>query len=177
LDDAVTDIPCFCFGPALLSGGVCVVGVLDVRPNVSCLFLLLQRVQAALPSPPPQHLVATEQTVLTVTMTPPRVVTNVPVRDKTPNNWQQGHTNHHSTTQLANHHNTSQQLTNHHSTGQAPKRTHRDYIFGKVIGEGSFSTVYLAKDIHNGKECAGKSATLSFSLLSSHIYATRILHA
>jgi serine/threonine protein kinase len=27
-----------------------------------------------------------------------------------------------------------------------------------VIGEGSFSTVYLAKDIHNGKECASKSS-------------------
>ncbi|XP_017887909.1 3-phosphoinositide-dependent protein kinase 1 isoform X2 [Ceratina calcarata] len=36
------------------------------------------------------------------------------------------------------------------------KRTPNDFIFGKVIGEGSFSTVYLAKDIHTGKEYAIK---------------------
>ncbi|CAH1171223.1 unnamed protein product [Phaedon cochleariae] len=36
------------------------------------------------------------------------------------------------------------------------KRTPSDYIFGKVLGEGSFSTVYLAKDIHTNKEYAIK---------------------
>ncbi|XP_039284158.1 3-phosphoinositide-dependent protein kinase 1 isoform X7 [Nilaparvata lugens] len=36
------------------------------------------------------------------------------------------------------------------------KKTPRDFIFGKVIGEGSFSTVYIAKDIHNRKELAIK---------------------
>ncbi|XP_028128946.1 3-phosphoinositide-dependent protein kinase 1 isoform X4 [Diabrotica virgifera virgifera] len=36
------------------------------------------------------------------------------------------------------------------------KRTSDDYIFGKVVGEGSFSTVYLAKDIHTHKEHAIK---------------------
>ncbi|XP_032674497.1 3-phosphoinositide-dependent protein kinase 1 isoform X5 [Odontomachus brunneus] len=36
------------------------------------------------------------------------------------------------------------------------KRTPKDFIFGKVIGEGSFSTVYLAKDIHSSKEYAIK---------------------
>ncbi|XP_011310738.1 3-phosphoinositide-dependent protein kinase 1 isoform X2 [Fopius arisanus] len=36
------------------------------------------------------------------------------------------------------------------------KRTAKDFIFGKVIGEGSFSTVYLAKDIHTGREYAIK---------------------
>lgn len=36
------------------------------------------------------------------------------------------------------------------------KRTPKDFIFGKVIGEGSFSTVYLAKDIHTSKEYAIK---------------------
>ncbi|XP_069701352.1 3-phosphoinositide-dependent protein kinase 1 isoform X3 [Periplaneta americana] len=130
-----------------------------------------KRVQAALP-PPQQHLVSTEQAVLTVTMTPPRIVSNPPVHENTPNNWQQGQTNHHSPVQQGqqqtNHHSTSQQQaanhhstphqpqSNNHSTGHPPKRTHRDYIFGKVIGEGSFSTVYLAKDIHNGRECAIK---------------------
>uniref|UniRef100_A0AAU7B9I7 3-phosphoinositide-dependent protein kinase 1 n=1 Tax=Pyrrhocoris apterus TaxID=37000 RepID=A0AAU7B9I7_PYRAP len=36
------------------------------------------------------------------------------------------------------------------------KRTTKDFIFGKVIGEGSFSTVYLTKDIHTSKEYAIK---------------------
>ncbi|XP_026762690.1 3-phosphoinositide-dependent protein kinase 1 isoform X1 [Galleria mellonella] len=36
------------------------------------------------------------------------------------------------------------------------KRTAKDYIFGKLIGEGMFSTVFLAKDIHSGKEYAIK---------------------
>ncbi|KAI5721782.1 hypothetical protein M8J77_025626 [Diaphorina citri] len=39
---------------------------------------------------------------------------------------------------------------------QPPKKSPNDFIFGKVIGEGSFSTVYLAKDIHTGKEYAIK---------------------
>lgn len=36
------------------------------------------------------------------------------------------------------------------------KKTPSDFIFGKVIGEGSFSTVYLAKDVQTGKEVASK---------------------
>lgn len=36
------------------------------------------------------------------------------------------------------------------------KRSSADFVFGKVIGEGSFSTVYLAKDIHTNKEFAIK---------------------
>lgn len=39
--------------------------------------------------------------------------------------------------------------------GNTPsKRAAKDFIFGKEIGEGSFSTVYLAKDIHTHKEYA-----------------------
>jgi len=117
-----------------------------------------KRVHAALPPPQQHHM--------SIAMTPPRVVTNAPLQENTPN-WQQGQPNHHGTSQLSNLHSTKepqkvnnhsmvQQQTNHNSKGQAPKRSHRDYIFGKVIGEGSFSTVYLAKDIHTGKECAIK---------------------
>ncbi|KAL1518079.1 hypothetical protein ABEB36_001758 [Hypothenemus hampei] len=36
------------------------------------------------------------------------------------------------------------------------KKTPSDFIFGKVIGEGSFSTVYLAKDVQTNKEFAIK---------------------
>lgn len=41
-------------------------------------------------------------------------------------------------------------------TPAALKRSPKDFIFGKVIGEGSFSNVYLAKDIHTDKEYAIK---------------------
>lgn len=36
------------------------------------------------------------------------------------------------------------------------KRSDRDFIFGKLIGEGSFSSVYLAKDVHTNQEYAVK---------------------
>lgn len=36
------------------------------------------------------------------------------------------------------------------------KKSGVDFRFGKVIGEGSFSTVYLAKEIASGKEYAGE---------------------
>lgn len=36
------------------------------------------------------------------------------------------------------------------------KKTPDDYIFGKMIGEGSFSTVYLAKEVASGREFASK---------------------
>lgn len=46
------------------------------------------------------------------------------------------------------------------------KRTANDYRFGKTIGEGSFSTVYLAKDIYTNKEVASKlKSGLSLSIL------------
>lgn len=37
-----------------------------------------------------------------------------------------------------------------------PKRTANDYRFGKTIGEGSFSSVYIAQDIHTKREVASK---------------------
>ncbi|XP_013786809.1 3-phosphoinositide-dependent protein kinase 1-like isoform X2 [Limulus polyphemus] len=39
---------------------------------------------------------------------------------------------------------------------QQVKKSPKDFIFGKLIGEGSFSMVYLAKDIRSGKEYAIK---------------------
>ncbi|GFU45206.1 hypothetical protein TNCV_4236321 [Trichonephila clavipes] len=43
------------------------------------------------------------------------------------------------------------------SSTKAPlKKTAKDFRFGKLIGEGSFSMVYLAKDIHSNKEYAIK---------------------
>ncbi|XP_041986221.1 3-phosphoinositide-dependent protein kinase 1 [Aricia agestis] len=49
--------------------------------------------------------------------------------------------------------------TSTHSSTQSikhSKRTAKDYIFGKLIGDGCYSTVFLAKDIHTGKEYAIK---------------------
>ncbi|XP_050443522.1 3-phosphoinositide-dependent protein kinase 1 isoform X2 [Adelges cooleyi] len=45
---------------------------------------------------------------------------------------------------------------NEHMIMPVTKRSPTDYIFGKVIGEGSYSTVYLAKDIHTNREHAIK---------------------
>ena len=36
-----------------------------------------------------------------------------------------------------------------------------DYIFGKLLGEGSFSSVFLAKDTHNQREVAIKVRKVS----------------
>lgn len=36
------------------------------------------------------------------------------------------------------------------------RRTANDFRFGRSIGEGSFSTVYMAEDIHTRKEYASK---------------------
>lgn len=41
-------------------------------------------------------------------------------------------------------------------TAKPIKKTPNDFIFGKVIGEGSFSTVYLAKETSTGQEYAIK---------------------
>lgn len=37
-----------------------------------------------------------------------------------------------------------------------PKKSPNDYIFGKYIGEGSFSNVYLAVDVNTRREYASK---------------------
>lgn len=50
----------------------------------------------------------------------------------------------------------SQDQQNVPQANSSSKRSANDFIFGKVIGEGSFSTVYLAKDIHTQKEYASK---------------------
>lgn len=49
---------------------------------------------------------------------------------------------------------------------RSAKRTANDYRFGKTIGEGSFSSVYIAQDIHTKKEVASKlkEKTLHFIL-------------
>lgn len=42
------------------------------------------------------------------------------------------------------------------NNSRTAKRTANDYRFGRTIGEGSFSTVYIAQDIHTKKEVASK---------------------
>lgn len=54
------------------------------------------------------------------------------------------------------------------ATGRPQKRSPDDFRFGKSIGEGSFSTVYLAEDIHTRKEYASKYMMLLFM---GHFYS------
>lgn len=52
--------------------------------------------------------------------------------------------------------NTNTTATTINNSARTPKRTANDYRFGKTIGEGSFSSVYIAQDIHTKKEVASK---------------------
>lgn len=60
-----------------------------------------------------------------------------------------------------------------HPDNLSSKRTAKDFIFGKVIGEGCFSTVYLAKYIRTGKEYASECR---FNLILSHCDFSAIAH-
>lgn len=51
---------------------------------------------------------------------------------------------------------TNRTCTNNTSSARPSKRSANDYRFGKTIGEGSFSTVYIAQDIHTKREVASK---------------------
>lgn len=64
---------------------------------------------------------------------------------------------------------TPQTPNNTYTNGIGSKRTANDFRFGKSIGEGSFSTVYLAKDIHTSKEYASKSHILTILFNVHHI--------
>lgn len=49
------------------------------------------------------------------------------------------------------------------SSSHAPtKKSAMDFRFGKIIGEGSYSTVYLAQDVHTLKEYASEYLLLLF---------------
>ncbi|XP_046325903.2 3-phosphoinositide-dependent protein kinase 1-like isoform X1 [Haliotis rufescens] len=50
----------------------------------------------------------------------------------------------------------SMSVTDTETTNKPAKKTPNDFIFGKAIGEGSFSTVYLAKEVGVDKEVAVK---------------------
>lgn len=57
---------------------------------------------------------------------------------------------------------------------QKTSYTSNDFIFGKVLGEGSFSTVYLAKDTHSKKEYAIKVCDKSHIIRENKVrYITR----
>lgn len=59
------------------------------------------------------------------------------------------------------------------NSARTAKRTANDYRFGKTIGEGSFSSVYIAQDIHTKKEVA--SRFFSFSFFFAHSLAHILL--
>lgn len=41
------------------------------------------------------------------------------------------------------------------------RRTDKDFYFGRIIGEGSFSTVYLVREVASGKEYAGMMKSIT----------------
>ena len=47
------------------------------------------------------------------------------------------------------------------------RATPEDFLFGKLIGEGSFSCVFLAKEIKTGREVAIKVSFFNFSFLKT----------
>lgn len=51
---------------------------------------------------------------------------------------------------------TSAEGENKYAGNTRARRSANDFMFGKLIGEGSFSVVYLAKDVHTSKEWAVK---------------------
>lgn len=44
------------------------------------------------------------------------------------------------------------------SNESIPRRSESDYHFGRVLGEGSFSTVYVARELASRKEYASESS-------------------
>lgn len=56
------------------------------------------------------------------------------------------------------------------NNARTAKRTANDYRFGKTIGEGSFSSVYIAQDIHTKKEVASKSTFYIFLCQKASIF-------
>lgn len=93
--------------------------------------------------------------------------TTTNIKSKTPEIISSGQTqNHHQQQQhqQCNGADTNRMVASKHpaaptATGQTTvpqKRSALDFRFGKSIGEGSFSTVYLAEDIHTKKEYASE---------------------
>lgn len=65
-------------------------------------------------------------------------------------------TSNNNTTAATENATTTPTVTTSRQRSAPTRRSVNDFRFGKSIGEGSFSTVYLCKDIHTGKECASE---------------------
>lgn len=57
----------------------------------------------------------------------------------------------------------------------ARRRSESDYHFGRVLGEGSFSTVYVARELESRKEYASKSENLGH-VRWRHVVETYLTH-
>lgn len=50
----------------------------------------------------------------------------------------------------------SNNMPDSNKTNAPAKKSPMDFLFGKTLGEGSYSTVYLAKCVHSGNEFASE---------------------
>lgn len=58
----------------------------------------------------------------------------------------------------------------------ARRRSESDYHFGRVLGEGSFSTVYVARELESRKEYASKSKSNLGHTQWRHVVETYLTH-
>lgn len=105
---------------------------------------------------PADHTINSNKNSITNDLTNMSTITSISSHatdQSQPHSQQQQQPQHQSYSNVTN--NANMATTNSNNT-RPTRRTANDYRFGKTIGEGSFSSVYIAQDIHTKKEVASK---------------------